>query len=85
MRFAIQKAIGKQASLTKILLIRIFAVFSKILTQLAAQIQKDEENYNNDNDDNDDDNRNNNINYRTVTRLRIKILQTFNRFPKHKK
>ena len=38
--FAIHKAIGKQASITKILLTEIFGIFSQTLTQLEAQIQK---------------------------------------------
>ena len=41
--FAIHKAIGKQASITKILLTGIFGIFSQTLTQLVAQIQEDEE------------------------------------------
>ena len=48
--FAIHKAIGKQASITKILLTGIFGIFSQTLTQLVAQIQ--EENIDNDSDDN---------------------------------
>ena len=42
--FAIHKAIGKQASITKILLTGIFGIFSQTLTQLVAQIQEEEEN-----------------------------------------
>ena len=42
--FAIHKAIGKQASITKTLLTGIFGIFSQTLTQLVAQIQEDEEN-----------------------------------------
>ena len=42
--FAIHKAIGKQASITKILLTGILGIFSQILTQLVAQIQEEEEN-----------------------------------------
>ena len=42
--FAIHKAIGKQASITKIILTGIFGIFSQTLTQLVAQIQEDEEN-----------------------------------------
>ena len=42
--FAIHKAIGKQASTTKILLTGIFGIFSQTLTQLVAQIQEEEEN-----------------------------------------
>ena len=41
--FAIHKAIGKQASITKILLTGIFGKFSEILTQLVAQIQEEED------------------------------------------
>ena len=63
----------------------IFGVFLKTLSQPAAPIQKDEDNYNNDNDENDNDNRINSNNYRTKTRLGKKISQTFNRFPEHKK
>ena len=48
--FAIHKAIGKQASITKILLTGIFGIFSQTLTQLVAQIQ--EENTHDDSDDN---------------------------------
>ena len=40
--FAIQKAVGKQASITKILLTGIFGIFSQTLTQLVAQIQEEE-------------------------------------------
>ena len=36
--FAIHKAIGKQASITKIFLTGIFGNFSQTLTQLVAQI-----------------------------------------------
>ena len=43
--FAIHKAIGKQASITKILLAGIFGIFSQTLTQLVAQIQEDENHY----------------------------------------
>ena len=48
--FAIHKAIGKQASITKLLLTGIFGIFSQTLTQLVAQIR--EENIHNDSDDN---------------------------------
>ena len=48
--FAIHKAIGKQASITKILLTGIFGIFSQTHTQLVAQIQ--EENIHDDGDDN---------------------------------
>ena len=48
--FAIHKAIGKQASITKILLTGIFGIFSQTLTQLVAQIQK--EDIDNSSDDN---------------------------------
>ena len=41
---AIHKAIGKQTSITKILLTGIFGIFSQTLTQLVAQIQEEEEN-----------------------------------------
>ena len=41
--FAIHKAIGKQASITKILPTGIFGIFSQKLTQLVAQIQEEEE------------------------------------------
>ena len=47
--FAIQKAIGKQASITKILLTGIFGIFSQTLTQLVAQIQEDKNHYSDDN------------------------------------
>ena len=47
--FAIQKAIGKQASITEILLTGIFGIFSQTLTQLVAQIQEDESHYSDDN------------------------------------
>ena len=49
--FAIHKAIGKQASITKILLTGNFGMFSQTLTQLVAQIQ--EENIDNNSGDND--------------------------------
>ena len=49
--FAIHKAIGKQAIITKILLTGIFGIFSQTLTQLVAQIQEEEEN-NHDSDEN---------------------------------
>ena len=48
--FAIHKAIGKQASITKILLTGIFGIFPQTLTQLVAHIQ--EENTYDDSDDN---------------------------------
>ena len=41
--FAIHKAIGKQARITKILLTGIFGIFSQTLTQLVAEIQEEEE------------------------------------------
>ena len=47
--FAIQKAIGKQASITEILLTGIFGIFSQTLTQLVAQIQENESHYSDDN------------------------------------
>ena len=40
--FAIHKAIGKKASITKILLRGIFGIFSQNLTQLVAQIQEED-------------------------------------------
>ena len=43
--FAIHKATGKQASITKILLTGKFGIFTQTLTQLVAQIQEDENNY----------------------------------------
>ena len=46
--FAIHKAIGKQTSITKILLTGIFGIFSQTLTQLVAQIQEENE-YSDDN------------------------------------
>ena len=46
--FAIHKAIGKQASITKILLTGIFGIFSQTLTQLVAQIQEEETSHNSD-------------------------------------
>ena len=42
--FAIHKAIGKQVSITKILLTGIREIFSQTLTQLVAQKQEEEEN-----------------------------------------
>ena len=42
--FAIHRAIGKQASKTKILLTGKFGIFSQTLTQLVAQIQEEKEN-----------------------------------------
>ena len=47
--FAIHKAIGKQASITKILLTGIFGIFLQTLTQLVAQIQEDENHCGDDN------------------------------------
>ena len=47
--FAIQKAIGKQASITKILITEKFGIFSQTLKQLVAQIQEDENHYSDDN------------------------------------
>ena len=47
--FAKHKAVGKQASVTKILLTGIFGIFSQTLTQLVAQIQEDENHYSDDN------------------------------------
>ena len=46
--FAIHKAIGKQASITKILLTGIFGIFSQTLTQLVAQIQEEETSHDSD-------------------------------------
>ena len=46
--FAIQKAIRKQASITKILLTGIFGIFSQTLTQLVAQIQEEGDSHNSD-------------------------------------
>ena len=46
--FAIHKAIGKQASITKILITRIFGIFSQTLTQLVAQIQEEDKSHNSD-------------------------------------
>ena len=43
--FEIHKAIGKQASITKILLPGIFGIFSQTLTQLLAQIQEEEDSH----------------------------------------
>ena len=47
--FAIHKAIGKQASITKKILTGIFGIFSQTLTQLVSQIQEDENYYSDDN------------------------------------
>ena len=44
--FAIHKAIGKQASITKILPTGIFGIFSQTLTQLVAQIQEEDDSQN---------------------------------------
>ena len=41
-------AIGKQASITKILLTGIFGIFSQTLTQLVAQIQEEETSHDSD-------------------------------------
>ena len=46
--FAIHKAIGKQASIAKILLTGIFGIFSQTLTQLVAQIQEEETSHDSD-------------------------------------
>ena len=46
--FAIHKAIGKQASITKILLTGIFRIFSQTLTQLVAQTQEEEDSHDSD-------------------------------------
>ena len=47
--FAIHKAIGKQAIITKILLTGIFGIFSQSLTQLVSQTKEDENIYSDDN------------------------------------
>ena len=47
--FAIHKAIGKQASVTKKILTGVFGIFSQTLTQLVAQLQEDKDHYNDDN------------------------------------
>ena len=46
--FAILKAFGKQASITKILLTGVFRIFSQALTQLVAQIQGEDNSHNSD-------------------------------------
>ena len=46
--FAIPKAFGKQASITKILLRGIFGIFSLTLTPLIAQIQEEDNSHNSD-------------------------------------
>ena len=46
--FAIHKAIGKQAIITKILFTGKFGIFSQTLTQLVAQIQEEESSHNSD-------------------------------------
>ena len=46
--FAIHKAIGKQASATKILLAGIFGILSQTLTQLLVQIQEEENSHDSD-------------------------------------
>ena len=46
--FAIHKAIGKQASITKIFLTGIFSIFSQTLTQRAAQIQEEKTSHDSD-------------------------------------
>ena len=56
--FAIHKEIGKKASITKILLTGIFGIFSQTLTQLAAQIQEEDNSH--DSDENNTQYRNNN-------------------------
>ena len=45
---AIHKAIGKQASITIILLTGIFGIFSQKLTQIVAQIQEEDDSHNSD-------------------------------------
>ena len=48
--FAINKAIGKQVSLTRILLSGVFGIFSHTLTQLLAEAQEtDNSSYDDDN------------------------------------
>ena len=56
--FAIHRAIVKQASITKILLTGIFAIFSQTLTQLIAQIQEEENHYSDSNTTNDNNHNN---------------------------
>ena len=56
--FAIHETIGKQASIKKILLTRIFGIFSQALTQLVAQIQEEDNSHNS--DENNTHHRNNN-------------------------
>ena len=46
--FAIHRAVGKQASITKIFLTGIFGNFSQTLTQLVAQIQEEEDSHDSD-------------------------------------
>ena len=46
--FAIHNAIGKQASVLKILLTGLFGIFSQTLTQLVAQIQEEDDSHNSD-------------------------------------
>ena len=46
--FAIHKAIGKQASITKIVLTGIFGIFSQTLTQHVAQLQEEDDSHNSD-------------------------------------
>ena len=46
--FAFHKAIGKQASITKILLTGLFGIFSQTLTQLVAQVQGEENSHDSD-------------------------------------
>ena len=58
--FAIHKAIGKQASITKVLLTGIFGIFSQTLTQLVAQIQEEDTDNNNDDNNSHYGNRHNN-------------------------
>ena len=76
--FAIHKAIGKQASITKILLTGIFGIFSQTLTQLVAEKQEDENDYSDGNDTNND---NKNYKPRTMKKnfLRHSRLTTYNR------
>ena len=46
--FAIHKTIGKQASITKILLTGIFVIFSQTITQLVAQKQEEDNSHKSD-------------------------------------
>ena len=46
--FAIHKALGKQASIAKILFTGLFGIFSQTLNQLVAQIQEEDDSHNSD-------------------------------------